>query len=95
MGNQIIKQPDGNYAVWSSVVDAFVLIDATPEEIIEELTEEKRARITKDVYSIIEALDEGAKPYYQFTLSWQDAIGRYESVHHKKFDLEELRRESV
>ena len=37
MSRQIIKQPNGKYALFSSVVDDFVLIDADPNEIVEEL----------------------------------------------------------
>ena len=33
MGRQIAKQPNGLYAVWSSVVDDFIVEDATEEEI--------------------------------------------------------------
>jgi len=29
MGRQVVKQPDGNFAIWSSVVDDFILGDAT------------------------------------------------------------------
>jgi hypothetical protein len=30
----IVKQPNGKYGIWSSVVDDFVLLDATAEEVI-------------------------------------------------------------
>jgi hypothetical protein len=30
VGQQIIKQPDGRLAVFSSIVDAFIVVDATP-----------------------------------------------------------------
>lgn len=33
MGQHIVKQPNGKYAIFSSVVDHFIAYDATPEEI--------------------------------------------------------------
>ena len=36
MGTQIIQQPNGLYAVWSSNTDDFDMVDATVEEIIED-----------------------------------------------------------
>lgn len=35
MGHQIIKQPNGKYAVWSSVVDQLIGWDQTKDQIIE------------------------------------------------------------
>lgn len=33
MGHYIVKQPNGKYAIFSSVVDHFIAYDATPEQI--------------------------------------------------------------
>lgn len=33
MGQHIVKQPNGKYAIFSSIVDHFIAYDATPEEI--------------------------------------------------------------
>jgi hypothetical protein len=35
MGNEIVKQPDGLYAVWNTVVDNFTIKNATRKEIID------------------------------------------------------------
>jgi hypothetical protein len=75
MGQQIIRQPDGKLAVFSSVVDAFVFVDATPEEIIEwraETAAEDARRATRA--ELARVLDDGnPRPYYQFTLTWEEA----------------------
>ena len=34
MSRQIVKQPDGKLAVWSSIVDDFIIIDASEVELI-------------------------------------------------------------
>ena len=45
MGRQIIKQPNDKYAVWSSVIDDFIIINATPDELIEGFIEEAKETI--------------------------------------------------
>ena len=81
MSRQIVKQPDGRYAVWSTVVDGFVLTDATPEDIIEDWVNQYRQEITSSVLHIIELLERGEKPYYQFTLSFDDCLKTIREVH--------------
>jgi hypothetical protein len=91
MGKQIIKQPDGLYAVWSHNVDGFILFDATPEEIIDEWVEGQRQGITKMVNDVVESLEKGLRPYYQFTMTWGEALAQYEEVHQKSLTLEQMR----
>ena len=88
MGQQIIRQPDGQYALWSSVVDSFVLIDADPEGIIEYWIEQEEKRLRERVAEIVASLEAGGKPYHQFTMSWHEALARHEQVHGSPFDLE-------
>lgn len=69
MSWQIVKQSDGRYAIWSTVVDGFIVEDAGKEEIIEcykERFEEKWKRKKKELNKTIEQLDEGKNPYFQF-----------------------------
>jgi len=77
MGYQIIREPDGKYAVFSSIVDAFVLLHATREEIIEDWLRDKRERLTEDVNKVCDKLDAGIPAYYQFTKSWEDALATH------------------
>lgn len=81
MGRQIIKQPNGKYAVLSSVVDDFVIIDATPEEIIDAWATEERERLRKRVGEIIGQLEVGAKPYHQFTMTFEEACAAVQAEH--------------
>lgn len=41
MGKCIVKQPNGMYAVWSTVVDDFVLMDATLDEVAASFIEDR------------------------------------------------------
>ena len=75
MGQQIIKQPDGKLAVFSSVVDAFLVVDATPEEIIEwraeEAAQKAREQTQRELAHVLAG--EPRKAYYQFTKTWEEA----------------------
>lgn len=74
MGQQIIRQPDGRLAVFSSVVDGFVILDATPEELIEWRAEEAAKQARENTRAEIDRVLSGEpRPYYQFTLTWEEA----------------------
>jgi len=36
MPHTIVKQPDGQYAIWSSVVESFITVNCTVDEVIVE-----------------------------------------------------------
>jgi hypothetical protein len=75
MGQQIIKQPDGKLAVFSSIVDAFVVVDATPEEILdwraEEAAKEARRQTQRELDAVL--ADDPRRVYFQFVRSWEEA----------------------
>lgn len=81
MGQQIIKQPNGKYAIFSSIVDDFILIDADPRDIVDEWVGKYKLDTEKKVTEIIAALEEGDKPYYQFTMSFDEAVKMIKKVH--------------
>lgn len=74
MANQIIKQPNGMYCIFSSIQDDFIIQNATLEQIINELAREYREKIEDKVNNIAAALDAGKKPYFQFTMTYEDAM---------------------
>jgi len=81
MGQQIVKQPNGLYAIWSSVVDDFTLVDATRDEIIESAVNEFRESMVDKVRKVTEALDDGRKPYFEFTRSFDECIAEIRKRH--------------
>lgn len=83
MGHQIIKQPNGLYALYSSIVDDFVLIDATPQYIIDEWVASYKQDMQGKVSEIIQKLEQGEKPYYQFTMTFDEAV-EHVIEHHGK-----------
>jgi hypothetical protein len=75
MGQQIIKQPDGKLAVFSSVVDAFIIVDATPEEILEwraeQAAEDARRATQRELDAVL--ADDPRRVYFQFARTWEEA----------------------
>lgn len=75
MGQQIITQPDGRLAVFSSITDTFIVVDATPEELVEwraeEAAEQARERTRREVDKVLAGDSESV--YHGRALSWEDA----------------------
>lgn len=75
MGQQIIRQPDGELAVFSSNTDTFIIVDATPEELIEWRAEEAAERAREQTRRELDKVlaGESRAVYHQFTLTWNEA----------------------
>lgn len=84
MGRQIIKQPNGKYCIFSSVVDNVTHYDMTVDEIIEEWANEAKNDITEKVKGIVSKIDNGEKPYYQFTHSYEEMLILIKEIHGEK-----------
>lgn len=76
MGRQIIRQPDGRYAVFCSVTDTIVVWDATEEEVVELFAERAADRARQDVRRLLGYVAAGnpRKAYFQFALTWEEAL---------------------
>ena len=81
MGQQIIKQPNGKYCLFSSIVDSVTYYNMTKEEIVEVWTEDARKDFEKKVNDTAEKLDKGKKPYFQFTMSYEEMLETILEVH--------------
>ena len=81
MGQQIIKQPNGKYCLFSSVVDNVTYYGMTKEEIVEVWTEKAKKDFEEKVNDIVNKLDKGEKPYFQFTLSYEEILQTILEVH--------------
>lgn len=83
MKGQIIKQPNGKYCVFSSVVDDFIYVNATKQEIIKGMVEDYTKEVTDKVNKVCKQLEKNEKPYYQFTMSFKDSIKLITKQHGK------------
>lgn len=72
MGLQIIRQPDGRYAVWSSIVDALLVEDATREDVAEWFARRAHAEAYDNAILVMGMLDRNERPYFQFTMTWDE-----------------------
>jgi len=75
MGHQIIKQPDGRLAVFSSVVDDWIIHDASPQELEDYYAEKAAEKAREDTRRICGAVLAGdaRSVYYQFALTFDEA----------------------
>ncbi|MEI5032355.1 hypothetical protein RB201_03930 [Streptomyces sp. S1A(2023)] len=75
MGQQIITQPDGRLAVFSSITDTFIVVDAAPDELVEwraeEAAEQARERTRRELDKVLSGDSESV--YHRRALSWEDA----------------------
>jgi len=81
MATQIIRQPDGLFCVFSTMVDGFIWVDATPEEIIEAEVAKYRERITEQVTKVCKLLDAGESPHAKGVLTYEQAKSIHEERH--------------
>lgn len=73
MGHQIVKQPDGRYAIFSTIVDDWIYYNATKEDLIEWAGDRARMRAQEEIEALLTKIgaDDG-KPYHQFTKTFEE-----------------------
>jgi len=74
MSRQIIKQPDGKYALFSTETRRFLLENASPVDIKKYITGIWLQVISQEIDEIVTKLDAGEKPYQDSTISWDEAL---------------------
>lgn len=81
MGTQIIKQPNRQFALFSSICDGFTAINCTREELIDELTRRERERIEREVDRVLKAFKEGTRPYHGMEDTFTQAMRKHRHHH--------------
>jgi hypothetical protein len=84
MSQQIIKQPDGKYAVWSTVVDDIILYDATAKELINYFGKKAERQARRETAELIAKIETSKNPYHQFIVSWDECLNTIKKTHGKK-----------
>jgi hypothetical protein len=75
MGHQIIRQPDGLLAVFSSFSDTWIIEDASPEEILDYYAERAAEDARRSTQRTLDAVLAGGprEAYYQFAMTFGEA----------------------
>lgn len=75
MGHQIIRQPDGKLAVFSSYVDAWILVDAEPADLLGYYAEKAAEDARDGTQRVLDLVLDGQprKAYYQFAMTFEEA----------------------
>ena len=89
MGRSLVQQPDGKLAIFSTIVDDFVMTDATEKEIVNALVSEFRKRTKIEVANTVKLLNGGKMqdcyPYYtRGEVTWAECEKERKRVHGKK-----------
>jgi hypothetical protein len=81
MGHQIIKQPNGKYCVFSTVVDNVILKDATRQELMEYYGDKAKREAMRSTWKTIQDIEDGKRPYAQFTKTYDEMMEWIKEVH--------------
>ena len=76
MGQQVIKQPDGRFAVFSTNTDTITVWDATAEEIVQHFVDQAAKDARRHATETVRKVGDGRARavYHQFTMSWAEAL---------------------
>ena len=78
MGQQIIRQPNGKFAVFSTIVDSLVGADLTRKQLVERLDARAHADNVRHVREVTQMIAKGKPAYFQFTMTWDEAVAATE-----------------
>ena len=81
MARQIIKQPDGNWCMYSTIIDNVIVENLTREEMISYVVEEKTRFAREECEKIISDLEDGKNPYNQFQMDYQYMNDLIKKIH--------------
>jgi len=94
MGWSVVKQPDGKFAIFSSIVDDIICYDCTEEEIIEMFAWEAYDIAKKNAEMLMWQRAEDEKSGYSLRFkTWDRMCEIIKDVHGYIPDLEQLRKE--
>lgn len=76
MGQQIIKQPNGKFAIFDSVSDTIVIWDAIEQQIVQYFIEQAAEEAGRSAKRQLGAVADGhpERAYHQFAMTWDEAL---------------------
>lgn len=76
MSRQVIRQPDGKYAVFSTGTDQWVMWDFTREQYIEHRAEQAAREAREDAARLLDEVDAGEVPWGGWTFAEANAVSK-------------------
>lgn len=75
MGNQIIRQPSGQFAIYSSVTSTIIMWDATAAEVVGWFADRAAQTARRDARRDLNHVKAGnaRAAYFKFALTWEQA----------------------
>lgn len=76
MGYQVIRQPSGQLAIFSSHTDTVVMWDATSEDVTGFFVDLAVGRAQREIEHVLDRVlaDDARAVYYQFAKTWDEAL---------------------
>jgi hypothetical protein len=76
VSDQIIQQPDGRFAVFSTGTDTLVIVDATADELADYYAERAAKNARQSAQRTIDRVraGEARSVYAQFVMTWDEAV---------------------
>ena len=91
MANQVIKQPNGLFAIFSNGVNGIVRHDMTEQDYINRCMHEARKKALRDArYTIKLAREHGTSSYKPFDESWESAYKLHLEAGYDPIELKEV-----
>lgn len=93
MGYQIIRQPNDLFAIFSSYTNTIIVYDGTEDEIVEWFADEAAERAREGIRRTIGfvAAGEPRRAYFQFAMTWEEALKEHYERGGKAIELDEKR----
>lgn len=78
MGQQIIKQPDDQFAVFDTGSNTIIVWDGTRDEIVQWFVDRAVVATTRLTNDLLDHVDAGntRKAYAQFAMTWEEALAQ-------------------
>ena len=94
MGTQFILQPNGKWAIWSTISDSFLGIDYDDDNIVAEAVKEVSEKAERETWEYLKKRRTGR--FSQFSVQWEDALAKgLERLREKKDSLDGNDREAL
>lgn len=79
MSREIVKQPDGKFAVWSTIVDDFIYEDLSKDEVFVKMFSDMEEELMNKIYEYIKDAEKENNFYnYEDRVAIKKSLGRDE-----------------